>query len=226
MAEEIRECEGAATTAELALGLLTGVDRAEALAHLAECSSCRAEVEQLADVADCLLLVGPSAEPPPGFESGVLAAMERDLTTTRRAPKWRRLVVPFISAAASALIVLGIGWSLGAASPRQDLSLQAAMVTPSGRNVGEVRLEDGDPPWLLVSVPGWKRWDAEVGQPLDYRLHVELADGTKVEMPDVELSSSGEWGATATFEPSQVRAVSIADASGRVWCRAELHPPD
>lgn len=225
MAEDTRECDGAGATAELALGLLNGVDRAEALAHLAECPLCRVEVERLADAADRLLLVGHRAEPPPGFESGVLAAMERDLTARRRVRKWRGLVVPLVAAAASALIVLGIVWSIRAASP-SPLTLAAPMVTPSGREVGEVRLEGGDPPWLLISVPGWKRWDAEVGQPLDYRLHVELADGTTVEMRDVELSASGEWGATADFEPSQVRGVSIADASGRIWCRAELDPPD
>lgn len=222
MAEETRACEGAGRTAELALGLLTGVERAEALTHLAGCTSCRAEVEQLSDVADRLLLIGPRAEPPPGFESGVLAAVERDLATRRRVRRWRAVVVPLASAAAAALAVLAFGWSLSATSQDGELSIEAPMVTPSGRDVGEVRLEGGDPPWLLVSVPGWKRWDAEVGQPLDYRLRVELADGSTVEVRDVRLSSSGEWGATATFDPSQVRGVAIVDASGRVWCRAEL----
>lgn len=226
MAEETRGCDGAVATADLALGLLTGEDRAAALAHLADCASCRVEVEQLADVADRLLLLSPQSETPPGFESAVLAAMGQDLATSRRVRRWPRLVVPLASAAASALIVLGVVWSIGSASPGQDLSLAARMVTPSGRDVGEVRLEDGDPPRVLVSVPGWKRWDAQVGQPLDYRLRVELADGTRVEMLDVELSSSGEWGATANFGPSQIRAVSIVDASGRVWCRAEFAPAD
>lgn len=225
MADETRECEGAEATAELALGLLTGVDRAEALAHLGQCAPCRAEVEQFADIADRLLLVGPRAEPPPGFESDVLAAMEHVRPGSRRVRRRRGAILPLASAAASALILLGVAWSLAPGS-RHELSVDAAMVTPSGRDVGQVRLQEGDPPWVLISVPGWKRWDAEVGQPLDYRLRVRLADGTQVEMRDVELSASGEWGATASFEPSQVRRVAITDASGRVWCSAEIDPSD
>lgn len=123
----------------------------------------------------------------------------------------------------TALIVLA-AMGYGATDPIR--TVEAAMVTPSGRDVGDVRLLDGDPPWLLVSVPGWKRWDAEVGQPLDYRLQVEMADGTRLELRDVELSSSGDWGATADFDPSRVRRVVMTDSTGRVWCRADIQPPD
>jgi hypothetical protein len=52
--------------AELALGVLAGQERAEALQHLAGCSSCRRHVAELAEVADELLLLTPSREPPWG----------------------------------------------------------------------------------------------------------------------------------------------------------------
>lgn len=60
---------------EVALGLLTGEARAEALAHLERCEACRAEVAALAQVADEVLLAAPEAAPPPGFADRVLARL-------------------------------------------------------------------------------------------------------------------------------------------------------
>jgi|SoiMethySBSTD1v2_1073268.scaffolds.fasta_scaffold00820_16 putative zinc finger protein len=57
---------------DVALGLLTGEDRALALAHLERCDSCRAEVASLAVVADEVLLAAPETDPPAGFTSRVL----------------------------------------------------------------------------------------------------------------------------------------------------------
>lgn len=54
---------------ELALGALDGNERAATLVHLESCTRCRQLVEDLAEVADDLLLLAPEAEPPLGFES-------------------------------------------------------------------------------------------------------------------------------------------------------------
>jgi len=61
---------------DLALGLLPGAERARLLAHLADCAACEALVTELAEVADSLLLLAPGADPPPGFESAVLARID------------------------------------------------------------------------------------------------------------------------------------------------------
>ncbi|MDQ3898330.1 MAG: zf-HC2 domain-containing protein, partial [Actinomycetota bacterium] len=61
--------------AELALGTVSGAERAAALDHLAACASCRELVDQLGRVADGMLQLAPVVEPPPGFESKVLARM-------------------------------------------------------------------------------------------------------------------------------------------------------
>ena len=67
--------ESDAWGAELALGLLSGPDRAAGLSHMAACPTCRERVDDLSRVADRLLLLAPDAEPPAGFESRVLAAV-------------------------------------------------------------------------------------------------------------------------------------------------------
>lgn len=60
---------------ELALGVLTGEERAEARKHLATCADCREYVLELTSVGDGLLALVPGAEPPVGFEDRVLSRM-------------------------------------------------------------------------------------------------------------------------------------------------------
>jgi hypothetical protein len=58
--------------AELALDLLTGTERAAALAHLERCTACRSEVGSLTDVGEAVLSLAPESEPSAGFEIRVL----------------------------------------------------------------------------------------------------------------------------------------------------------
>ena len=64
--------EFAQMAAELALGVLTGRERAAALAHLDTCESCRELVRELTMTGEELLALLPSREPPAGFETAVL----------------------------------------------------------------------------------------------------------------------------------------------------------
>ena len=64
--------ELAEVAAELALGVLTGRERAIAVAHLGKCDACREEVRQLMATGEQLLELLPPAEPPAGFETRVL----------------------------------------------------------------------------------------------------------------------------------------------------------
>jgi hypothetical protein len=66
-------CAGfAGVTAELALGVPTGRERAEAMAHLDRCTTCQENVRQLTVTGEGLLRLLPAVEPPPGFETRVL----------------------------------------------------------------------------------------------------------------------------------------------------------
>ena len=58
--------------AELALGALTGRERAAAIAHLEHCRTCREGVRQLTVAGGRLLELLPPAGPPAGFETRVL----------------------------------------------------------------------------------------------------------------------------------------------------------
>jgi hypothetical protein len=65
--------------AELALGALTGRERAAALAHLDQCRACREEVHRLMVVGGLLLELIPPARPPAGFEDRVIDRLSEDL---------------------------------------------------------------------------------------------------------------------------------------------------
>src|SRR3984957_5326550 len=64
--------ELADVAAELALGGLTGRERAVAIAHLGTCEVCREDVRQLMATGEQLRELLPPAEPPVGFETRVL----------------------------------------------------------------------------------------------------------------------------------------------------------
>jgi hypothetical protein len=64
--------ELAGVAAELALGALTGRERAAALAHLDQCEACQEKVGRLMITSGKLLELLPAGESPPGFEARVL----------------------------------------------------------------------------------------------------------------------------------------------------------
>jgi hypothetical protein len=73
--DEMTCAELADVAAELALGVLTGRERARAVAHLEQCDACREDVRQLMATGEQLLELLPPAEPPAGFETRVLARL-------------------------------------------------------------------------------------------------------------------------------------------------------
>ncbi|HTC80448.1 MAG TPA: zf-HC2 domain-containing protein, partial [Acidimicrobiia bacterium] len=102
------DCSEAATMLdELALDVLPGDRRTALLNHLEECPGCRQLLDELSETADALLLAGPVAAPPPGFEDRVL---ERIQAPRARAQTRLRL----FAAAAAAALLLAVGGVVGA----------------------------------------------------------------------------------------------------------------
>jgi anti-sigma-K factor RskA len=163
--------EFADVAAELALGVLTGRERAPALAHLDWCDTCRENVRQLTVTGEELVGLLPAIEPPAGFETRVMErlglatpapAPARHLSPARRVGRklagWmgsagagrpRRLLAA--AAVAVAVIVAGLGgWNLHAATSTPLSS--AAFVTASHQTVGKIYFYDSGSQWLYMSV--------------------------------------------------------------------------
>jgi hypothetical protein len=145
--EELREL-----APELALGLLDGAQRAAALEHVARCGGCRAYVADLSRTADALLLTGPEAEPPEGFEEAVLRRLRPQ--PVRWIDRWR----PVAAAAVIVAVAMGLGAYVGRVStpaPAREPALRTAPVVSarSGAHVGEVYLhQEGGRSWCFVSI--------------------------------------------------------------------------
>jgi hypothetical protein len=167
--------EFADVSAELALGVLTGRERAQAIAHLDHCDACRENVRQLTMTGEELLGLLPASEPPAGFETRV---MERiGLATPGPAPvSWisrarhfgwklsgrtskgqvsrtRRMLA--VAAVALAVVVSGLGgWGLHAvtsAPPTSSLS-SATLLSATHQTVGKIFIYNGSSRWMYMSV--------------------------------------------------------------------------
>src|ERR1700761_8434711 len=79
--------ELADVAAELALGVLTGRERAIAITHLDTCDDCREDVRQLMATSEQLLELLPPAEPPAGFETRVLERIGLPVPPPSRGPR-------------------------------------------------------------------------------------------------------------------------------------------
>ena len=172
MSENEMGCEEFAdVAAELALGVLTGRERAQALAHLDRCDACRAEIRQLTQTGEELLGLLPTAEPPAGFETRVLARIGLEApapapatrSRTWKLPRWsagrpvgitRRMLATAAVVVALAVAVVG-GWGLHSATstPAASSQLTSATFTSAGhQTAGKIFLYNGTQRWLYMSV--------------------------------------------------------------------------
>lgn len=95
--------------APYALGALDAEERARFEVHLATCAECRAEVQSLREVAGLLAESAPAATPPATLRERVLreARRVRPLGASRRRPG----MLPWLAAAASLVLAVGIGYA-------------------------------------------------------------------------------------------------------------------
>ena len=223
-----------AMASELALGVVSGRERADGVAHLAGCRACRQVVDDLAGTVDSLLLIGPQAEPSLGFETALaerlraeVPAAGRKSSIRTRQPKGRlRRFGPWVAAAAALLLVaaavaLGVGSVDGGSRAGTDQPRTAVMSTPDGRTVGRVVLTD-HPSAVFIALPTWRLVD-EGGQGPGYRLRVRFSGDRTADLGPVELGQPhATWGTVTTFDARSVRSVTLVDEDGRPLCSATL----
>jgi hypothetical protein len=199
--------------AELALGIADGADRARALRHLAECAECRAAVEQLSAVTDELMLLAPVHEPPPGFESRVLAQLRPEPAAKRPGRRLRRLLVPIAAAGAAAALAAGI--VLGATNDDRRLAAQyrATLAAANGSSFEAARLRDasGTRAGLVYAYRGRPSW-IYVGlypnrPPTGYRVQLVMTSGRRVPLRAFRLDP-------ATGSGGQAVPVDVGDVAG------------
>jgi Putative zinc-finger len=231
---EERSCEAYADDlAELALGVLTGRERARALSHVESCPRCSDELEQLSRTADMVVQAAPDVEPPVGFEvrlfdkMGVRAPQHGLARLHRVRPRhW----VPAMAAAAAAAVALGLGLGLSSSpapvatatttststsGPQQPVF--AAALLSGGSPVGRVVAFGGDKPWMSMMLD-----DSAASGPVN--CVVVTDDGVTHHVGTFVASAGyGAWAAPLhSVNPAGIRTAEVVSPGGTVLASASL----
>ncbi|MEU2334132.1 zf-HC2 domain-containing protein [Streptomyces sp. NPDC006654] len=224
--------------AELALGVLPGRERAEALAHLDGCADCREHVRQLTGIGDRLIGLLPQSEPPSGFETRVarsLAEMAAGQEGDRHAPqrlrgRARRARLRLATAAAALAVAVGFaGWGIGTvveeatAPPSAAVESEPVLVgdmipAGGGQPVGEVYAHPGSPAWMFVSVA--LEGPARTGR---VTCLLARADGSTTRVGDFPLRHGrANWGVAVPVDLTRYSGARLTSADGTVLATAQL----
>jgi Putative zinc-finger len=208
--DEIREL-----APELALGIVEGEERGRALEHLADCPDCRRRVEELAEVADQLLLLTPHREAPVGFESRVLHLV---LPAPRR--RRRRRLGLVLAPAAAVLASVGITLAIVSGDLRDASHYHQTLQEANGKEfeayslyggggsfAGTVFSYQGAPNWLLITVDPAHRADLRGAQ-------LVMDDGRQVPLNWFHLDPSGSSGGGIPVDPHSVSVLRLLPGAG------------
>ncbi len=204
---------------ELALGIVGGPERAEALQHASECGPCRALVGELSEAADALPLLAAEAEPPPGFEERVLAALRAGRRRSRR-----RVIGALAAVAAAAAIVSIVGVRVVESTQETVQSATAAsdvrkaqMMGATGLEVGNVFVSNGRPSSVIVNVNYWVPSGT-------YDIEFRTGSATKRLGTMTIKDERGSWGGVGTLPNAASGSVALVDGNRRIVCEAHLPP--
>lgn len=212
-----------AMAAEVALGIADGADRAWALDHLAGCTGCRARVEQLAALADELVMLAPSVEPSAGFEQRVAGAIEPP--RKRLLP---RFALPAVAAVAAACAAAVVWVALG---DDRDLAAEyrATLAVANGEHFDAkpVTLADGEKVGYVYGYQGRTSWVLAVMYdcPYDgtYQLEGVTSDGSRIAISPIEITDGrGSIGRATSVDYDSLEAIEVVDDSGHEVAASDL----
>jgi anti-sigma factor RsiW len=196
---------------ELALGSLTGAERAEAVEHLASCPDCQRRVAELAQVVDSLLLLAPEEEPSPQLEARVLARTVgelRDGGQRRGVPSRRRWVLAGSIAAAVLAVLAVVSVTLVRGDGEEADTVRTAVVTQdAGRSVCRAVINEVDPAWLFVSLDEPHEQDAGY----DVEVHLDNGESRRVGRLDLR-NGHGELAVTLDLQGNHARSIRLIGA--------------
>ena len=153
---EFRTCaEVKEVVEELALGTISGPQRAQAIAHLDSCARCRDMVDGLTTIADSLLILGPEEPPPLGFEARVASAMNpAAINRAPGRPRWRRMAM--VGAVAAALVLGVLAGHLFTSTSTSTRGSDGVRVALAGAEGGKATCRavviPGSPARLVVTI--------------------------------------------------------------------------
>lgn len=225
MSEPLRCADARELVPEVALGLAPAQDRGRLLAHIATCRDCQVFLAELSDVVDDVVAIAPPSEPPPGFESQVLARLSKE---RRRLGAVRRIVMR--AAVILASVVVGAAVSGGAVywahEPDRALAskVRSTLATANGQYFTAFPVLDvadaqrgflfgyqGQPAWLFVIVRGPLA-------PARYSIEITDLHGVRhVLATGIDLSQTLAWGGMIPVPVHEVSVFQIEDGGAVIF---------
>ena len=205
---------------ELALGILSGAERAEVLLHVNGCARCQAYVAELTEAADVIPQLAMEAEPPPGFESRVLQRLGQQERRTRR--RW----IAVVAAAAAAAIIVSI--TAVRVIEANDSSSQPAAAAPVGAKPVAVPMQ-----LTAVALPaGWAYVNDGHGvavsvnygmAPGGYAVQVKSPGRPAENIGTMAVSDNrGSWTGRSKERITAGSTISLVDATGAAVCHGRV----
>jgi len=208
---------------ELALGVLGGAERGEALAHLDTCSRCQVYLAELTEAADVLPLLAEEREPPAGFEARVLGSLSSERRRGRR--RW----YASMAAAVAAAMIVSIT-AVRVIDAGSDATPQAATPTTSTAPIHLTQAQmlsstDGSPAgWVYVS--GGRSVALAVSYivtPGTYGIQVQPSGEPPVTIGDVQVDAyRGSWTGTSSVDIAPGDTVALVSAEGSQVCHGTI----
>jgi hypothetical protein len=225
--DDVSICDGTRDElSELALGILTGEERARVLAHLEGCERCANELAELAVVADRLMVEGPTAEPSAGFELRVLERIQGEPRRLSLMSRRGTRIGMALAAAAVALVAAFVsGRSIAttgpsrtvtnAIAPATEPNLHVAELTSAGHVRGDVYAFGTSGSWMLMTVQGMPAGSEVICE-------VTTASGKTVQLGSfwITSSGSGSWASGLPVRADQLRSAQVVTPAGTVLAKA------
>jgi hypothetical protein len=220
--------------AELALGAVTGRERAEAVAHLDRCAACRERVGRLMVTEERLVGLLPGADPPSGFEARVAertgpagqdpgpgpGPRRRLAPEPGGAGRIRRLLAAAVITLAAAIAGLGTGWGMRGAGPPTAgagaLLSSAVLLSASRHPAGTVFAYRGSPPWLYMSVDLPRKNGTVICQVIGKGRHVTDVGSFRL------TDGYGDWGSPVPAVAGPLADVRLISPGGAVLATASF----
>jgi Putative zinc-finger len=207
---------------ELALGILSGAERAEVLLHVNGCARCQAHVAELTEAADVIPQLAPEAEPPAGFETRVLRRLDERERRTRR--RWLAAAV----AVAAAAIIVSV--TVVRVIESNDTTTDAALAPTTTLTAKPVAV-----PMELTAVPLAAGWayvsnghgvavSVNYGMPSGgYGVQVKSPDGRAETIGTMHVEDDrGSWTGRSRRPIVAGSTISLIDVSGAPVCHGTV----
>jgi hypothetical protein len=198
---------------ELALGVLSGAERAEVLLHVNGCARCQALVVEFSEVVDALVTVGPEAEPSRGFEARVMG----EIGSPRKQSRRKLVAAVAVAAAVAAILSITVVRIVESNESNSNGAPVAAKMVDSGSGASAGWLSVADGHAVTVAV--------DYGVPAGtYHVQVTPEQGSSYSVGAMQIDDGGRgfWTGNSDVPIAEGDTIALVASNGQAVCHGTI----